>query len=107
MVATVLKVTTGTVPSYITVTGSATTGLNLVITPSLTETTGTFSIKVGLYDATNPVVYYTFQLTIVVNNAPSFTGTVASFTIAQGFTSTVSIPAYSDADSDTMTLSIV
>ena len=82
MVVTVLKVVGGTVPSYVTITGTATSGLTLVIAPTLVETAGVISIEVGLKDTVNTVVYFTFSLTIIANNAPTFTGTVASFSIA-------------------------
>ena len=82
MVVTVLKVIGGTVPSYVTITGTATSGLTLVIAPTLIETTGVFSIEVGLKDTVNAVVYFTFSLTIIANSAPTTTGTSFSLSIA-------------------------
>ena len=85
MVVTVLKVVGLTVPPYVTITGTTTSGLTLVISPSLTETVGLYSIEVGIKDPVNPVVYFPFSLTIIANRAPIITGTVTSFSIAQGF----------------------
>lgn len=82
MVVTVLKVTGATVPSYVTITGTATSGLTLVIAPTLVETAGVISIEVGLKDTVNTVAYFTFPLTIIANSAPTTAATSSSLSIA-------------------------
>ena len=73
----------------------------LTIVPSLTETTGTFGMQVGLYDGTNPVVYFTFYLTIMANNAPTFANNLISVTFIQGADPySFNIPNYIDPDGD-------
>ena len=70
IIVTVLKVVGLTVPPYVTITGTVTSGLTLVIAPSLIEAAGVYSIEVGLKDPVNPVVYFPFSLTIITNRAP-------------------------------------
>ena len=56
-------------------------------------------MKVGLSDGTNRIVYSTFSLTIMANNAPTFTNNLISVTFIQGADPySFNIPNYIDPD---------
>ena len=80
----------------------------MTIAPSLTETIGTFGMEIGLNDGTNPVVYSTFSLTIMPNNAPTFANDLSDVTFIQGADDYLfNIPNYSDIDANLVTFSWV
>ena len=65
-------------------------------------------MEVGLNDGTNPVVYSTFSLTIMANNAPTFDNDLISVTLIQGADDYLfNIPNYSDIDGNLVTFSWV
>ena len=58
-------------------------------------------MEVGLNDGTNPVVYSTFSLTIIANNAPTFINNLSDVTFIQGADDYLfNIPNYIDNDGD-------
>ena len=65
-------------------------------------------MEVGLNDGTNPVVYSTFSLTIMANNAPTFDNDLISVTFIQGADAySFNIPNYIDPDVNLVTFSWV
>ena len=58
-------------------------------------------MKVGLSDGTNRIVYSTFSLTIMANNAPTFINNLSDVTFIQGADDYLfNKPNYIDPDGD-------